>query len=60
MDIIVTVLSSAAAVLFIVLGAAVQSGAGTTIMHKLDRAFEQRYASRAIIIDADEGHKRRV
>lgn len=57
MDILVTLLSSAVAVVFIVFGVAVQSGAGVTMVTKLDRMFEQRFASQAIILDSDTNTK---
>jgi hypothetical protein len=58
MDALMTLLSSMGAVVFIVLGLMVQSGLGTSVVTKLDRMFEQRFASRAIILDADDRRKR--
>jgi len=54
MDALMTLISSIGAVIFIALGAAAQAGAGGGVVAKLDRMFEQRYASRAIILDAED------
>ncbi len=59
MELVVTLLSSLGAVVVIVFGIAVQAGAGSTIVGKLDRMFEQRFAARAIVVDVAPDRKKR-
>jgi len=57
-DVILTILSTLAASMVIVISIAVQVGFGPAVTSRVDRFFEARFASRPVITDASRSNRR--